>query len=414
MVKISDLSRRFPREKPISVDNLGAVNSDRDIKLPPPVEKKPLNDQVLDDYLNSIYNNVKKPGSFLGVEKLYDAVKAERVYNITYQQIVQWLEKHEAYSLNKPVKRVSYRNAVIVSGLDDQFEADLADLSNKSYVAANDGVKFLLVVIDVFSRFLWVEPLKNKQAKTIIDAFTRIFRRSKRKPRRLRTDRGSEFTAQAVQNFMKKKKVHQMFTSNELQANYAERVIKTLKSKIFRYVVNENTFHYTPVLQDIVASYNNTWHHGIRARPKNVNKSNESRLWWQMYWPDTAFLKELKRNRKFKFDIGDKVRMSLRRSAFQREYDTRWTGEIFIIVKRFMRQGVTPLYNLNDYQNAAISGSFYENELQKVTIPNDKLFVVEKVVQRKRVKKVPWVKVKYKYWPDKFNRWIKKSELVTL
>lgn len=420
MVKISDLSRRFPREKPISLDRLRAVNNDnslradKDIEVPPSVTKRPLNEKVLDDYLNSVYNNVKKPGSFLGIEKLYDAVKAERVYNITYQEVEKWLEKHEAYSLNKPVKPVRYRNAVIVSGVDDQFEADLADLSDKAYVTANDGVKFLLVVIDVFSRYLWVEALKNKQATTVIDAFTRIFTRSKRKPKRLRTDRGSEFTAKSVQTFMKQQKIHQIFTSNEVQANYAERVIKTLKSKIFRYVVHKNTFTYTKVLQDLVKSYNDTWHHGIRARPKNVNKSNEARLWWQMYWPDTAFLKELKRNRKFKFGIGDKVRMSLRRSAFQREYDSRWTEEIFIIVKRFMRDGITPLYKLNDYENSAITGTFYENELQKVTIPNDALFIVEKVVQRKTVNKIPWVKVKYKFWPEKFNRWIKKSELITL
>ncbi len=410
MSKIEDLSK-FPREKPVS---LNSIHSDKDIEIPSPVLKKAPNEKVLDDYLSSVYNDVKKPGSFLGVEKLYDAVKAERVYNVTVEEITKWLQKHEPYSLNRAVRRVSYRNAVLVSGIDDQFEADLADLSNASYVEANNGVKYLLVVIDVFSRFLWVEALVNKQAKTIIAAFEKIFKSSKRKPKRLRTDRGSEFTAKTVQNFMKSQKIHQMFTSNEVQANYAERVIKTLKSKIYRYVVHENTFQYTKVLQDMVDSYNNTWHHGIRERPKNVNKSNEGRLWWQMYWPDTAFLRELKRKRKYKFEIGDKVRMTLRRQAFQKEYDLRWTGEIFIIVKRFKRDGTTPLYKLNDYENAPVSGSFYENELQKVNVTNDTLFVVEEILERKTVKRVPYIKVKYRHWPDKFNRWIKKSELVVL
>ncbi len=411
MVKISELSKQFPREKPVSLEN---IKPGENIKLPPEVTKVPLNDKVLDDYLSSVYNDVKKPGSFLGIEKLFDAVKAERVYKITYQQIIDWLEKHEPYSLNKPVKRVTYRNAVVVSGLDDQFEADLADLSNKSYAVANDGVKFLLVVIDVFSRFLWVEPLQNKKTITVINAFKKIFRTSKRKPRRLRTDRGSEFTSEVFKNYMKSENIHQMFTSNELQANFAERVIKTIKSKIYRYVVNENTFEYVKVLQDIVKSYNNTWHSGIRARPKDVTKTNENRLWWQMYWPDTAFMKELKRNRKYKFNVGDKVRMSVRRRAFQREYDTRWTGEIFIIVKRFKREGITPVYELKDYANDSISGTFYENELQKVNVSKDALFLIEDIVERKTVKRVPWVKVKYKYWPEKFNRWIKQSELVSL
>ena len=174
MSKISDLAK-FPRETPVSLNN---IQSDKDVTIPPPVVKKPANEKVLDDYLSSIYNNVKKPGSFLGVEKLYDAVKGEQVYNITYEEISKWLQKHEPYSLNRPVKRVSYRNAVVVSGIDDQFEADLADLSNASYVEANNGVKFLLVVIDVFSRYLWVETLINKQAKTIIAAFKKIFENS--------------------------------------------------------------------------------------------------------------------------------------------------------------------------------------------------------------------------------------------
>ncbi len=410
MSKISHLAK-FPRETPVSLNN---IQSDKDVNIPAPVLKKPVNEKVLDDYLSSIYNNVKKPGSFLGVEKLYDAVKAERVYNVTYDEITKWLQKHEPYSLNRAVRRVSYRNAVLVSGLDDQFEADLADLSNASYVEANNGVKYLLVVIDVFSRYLWVEALTNKHAKTIIAAFEKIFKTSKRKPKRLRTDRGSEFTAKSVQKFMKGQNIHQIFTSNEVQANYAERVIKTLKSKIYRYVVHENTFEYTKVLQNMVDSYNNTWHHGIRERPKNVNKSNEGRLWWQMYWPDTAFLKELKRNRKYKFEVGDKVRMTLRRQAFQKEYDVRWTGEIFIIVKRFKRDGTTPLYKLNDYENDPVLGTFYENELQKVNVTNDSLFVVEKILERKTVKKVPYIKVKYRYWPNKFNRWMKQSELIVL
>ena len=401
--------RKFPREKPVSLDTLKPSS-----KIVDPSEKlkKPLNEKLLNDYLESVYNNVKKPGSFLGEEKLYDAVKAEKVYHITLHQIRQWLRQNEPYSLNKAVRRVAYRNKVLVSGIDDQFEADLADLSADSYVKANDGVKYLLVVIDVFSRYLWVEALKNKLPQTIIDAFKKIFKRSNRKPRRLRTDRGSEFTALKTRKFMQSQDIHQMFSHNELQANYAERVIKTLKTKIFQYIVNENTFEYTKVLQDLVSSYNNTWHHGIRAKPSEVTKTNESRLWWQMYWPDTSFLKELKRQRKYRFNVGDKVRISLRREAFRREYDQKWSGEIFIVVRRFMREGITPIYKLTDYANDNISGSFYENELQKVTVSSDQLFVVDEIVKKKTINGVPWVRVRYRYWPKKFNRWIKKSELL--
>jgi len=396
----------------VSIDDL-AVKED---KIKGPVLKKISDSKVLDDYLSSIYNNAKKPGSFLGVEKLYDAVKAEGIYEISFKDIKVWLQKHEPYSLNRAVKRVKQRNRVIVMGIDDQFEADLADLSDESYVKANQGVKYLLVVIDVFSRFLWVETLTDKKPESIISAFKKIFDESKRIPKRLRTDRGSEFTAKDVQSFMRSKKIAQIFTSNELQANYVERVIKTIKTKLFRFVVNKNSFQYLKALPQIVSSYNNTWHHGIRSKPSEVNKKNENRLWWQMYWPDQKYIEKLKANKKYKyrFEIGDKVRISMRRSAFQREYDQRWSGEIFIVTRRFMREGITPLYKLQDYESEEIKGSFYENELQKVTVSNDRLFVISKILNQKQIGKTTWVKVRYRHWPPKFDRWINKSEIVSI
>jgi len=405
---------KFSRQKPTSLDDLKFSEEKKAIEVEAPKLKKITTPQLLNDYLSSVYNNVKKPGSFLGVEKLYDAVQNEGIYKITYNEIKKWLQKHEPYSLNRAVKRVKNRNRVIVTGIDDQFETDLADLSDELYVKANNGIKYLLVVIDVFSRFVWVRTLKDKKPESIISAFKNIFKISKRIPRRLRSDRGSEFTANAVQKFMKSKNIAQLFTANEVQANYAERVIKTLKSKIFRYVVNNNTFQYSKVLQQIVHSYNNTWHHGVRAKPSEVTKKNENRLWWQMYWPDTSYLKELKKSKTFRFEIGDKVRISLRRSAFQREYDQRWSGEIFIVAWRFMRERITPVYKLQDYESEDISGTFYENELQKVTVPNDELFQISKILERKRQGKTVLVKVSYKHWPSKFNRWIKESEIVNL
>ena len=91
-----------------------------------------------------------------------------------------------------------HRLKVIVGGLNDQHKADftyMGKLKDK-----NDGVRFLLIVIDVFSRFMWVEPLENKLEDMVINAFQHVFQRAK-KPRRLRTDRGGEFTGRKVQDY---------------------------------------------------------------------------------------------------------------------------------------------------------------------------------------------------------------------
>ena len=378
-------------------------------KLEPPPSK-----EVMFDYLQSIYNDVSAPGSFQGVNKLYKAVKDDGVYRITLSDIEDWLSTNKSYTMYRPVKKVNKRSKVLVSGIDDQFEADLASLDKEKYVTANEGYKFLLVVIDVFSRFLWVRALKDKSATSVIAAFEDIFKSSNRLPRRMRSDRGTEFTAIETKKYFKRKGIHQIFTSNELQANYAERVIKTLKTKIFRYLETVSTPRYIDVLQDIVKSYNNTWHNGIRSKPKEVNKSNEKRLWWQMYWPRETFEQETKRLNKrkqhFKFKIGDFVRISLTKYDFMREYSAKWTGEIFIIASRFLREGSIDLYTVTDYEGEKLEGTFYRNELQKIKQnPADFFLVDEFLGERNNGKEV---KVSYKSWPTKFNRWIKRNSLV--
>ena len=376
----------------------------------------PPSKEVMFDYLSTLYNDVSGggAGSFQGINKLYKAVKEDRVYNITYSQIEKWLSTNKGYSLHKPVKKVKRRNRVMVSGMDDQFEADLASLDKEIYVKENDGYKYLLVVIDVFSRYLWVKPLKDKSASNVISAFDDIFKSSQRIPKRIRTDRGTEFTSAETKAFFRRKGIKQLFTSNELQANYAERVIKTLKSKLYRYLASVNKFRYIDVLQNMVKSYNNTWHTGIKSKPKDVNKVNEKRLWWQMYWPRETFAEETRRlNEKkhpYKFRVGDFVRLSLTKTKFMREYSAKWTGEIFIVSSRFLREGNIDLYKVTDYEGEHLSGSFYRNELQKVNQNPFEFFVVDEILgERNKGKEI---KVSYRSWPSKFNRWIKKEILL--
>ena len=90
--------------------------------------------------------------------------------------------------------------------------------------------------------------------------------------------------------------------------DYVERFIKTLKSKIYRYMVEKNSPRYIDVLPKIVDSYNRTWHSGIQSEPINVNKKNEKQLWWQMYWPREPYDKDKKKHEiKYAFKVGDRV-----------------------------------------------------------------------------------------------------------
>ena len=175
------------------------------------------------------------------------------------------------------LKRKFQHGRVIVAGIDDQFDADLASLVYNA--DDNDGYKYLLVVIDIFSRYAWVEPLKDKTASQIVNVFDKILSGG-RIPKRLRTDAVKAFTSEKFQTFVRGKNIVHFVTHNEKQANYVERFIKTLKSQLSKYMIEKNTHRYIDVLQKIVTSYNHTWHSGIRSEPVNVNKQNEKQLWW--------------------------------------------------------------------------------------------------------------------------------------
>ena len=104
---------------------------------------------------------------------MYDFIKKDAKYKISHSQIKKCLQKKNSYSINKTAKRNFQRSCVIVNRIDDQFDAELASFI--SYANDNNGYKYLLVVIDIFSRYAWVEPIKDKTANEIVQAFNKIF-----------------------------------------------------------------------------------------------------------------------------------------------------------------------------------------------------------------------------------------------
>lgn len=120
------------------------------------------------EYFRELYYTPGKPVAFAGPEKLYQAVKLEGKYKIGRQKIKQFLNNEDAYSLYKPIRKTFPRSKV-VNTIDAMWDGDLADVSN--IASHNDGYQCLLVIIDIFSRFVFIVPLKNKQNQTIIEGF---------------------------------------------------------------------------------------------------------------------------------------------------------------------------------------------------------------------------------------------------
>ena len=365
-------------------------------------------------HLERSYFDLKSPISYAGPTKVYEYLKKEGKYKVSLHAIRKWLRDVDAYSLQRPRRFKFKTRRVISQGIDALWDADLADVSNLA--KHNGGTKYLLVAIDVFSRHLWIEPLKNKLHESIIKALQNIFRLG-RIPEELRTDKGSEWKNKWVTAFLKKNNVHHYVTQNNTKANFSERVIRTIKGQMYRFFTHNRNYHYMNILDDIVRNYNNRPHRALNGKaPSEINHSNEAVTWQQMYMgtmrstPKTTKSKRVP-SKPFKFKKGDSVRISSNKRVFQRDYQQKWTEEIFTIHSRYLRQGI-PVYKLVDYDKEPIQGTFYQSELQRVSKRD--VFKVDKILKRRRRKGVSEVFVSWLGYPKKFNSWIKETNLQDL
>ena len=234
------------------------------------------------DYLRKFYNDLNNPAAYSGPQKLYEAVKAKGEKSFSYNQIQRFLHSEDTYSLQKPIRHRFRRQRVVVTHIDEEYEADLMVVQNLA--KENDNIKYLLVVIDIFSRFLWIEPLQDKTSKNVITGFKNIFKQG-RTPEKLRTDKGSEFVNRWVKNYLKSQGIDFFTTQNtETKASFVERVIRTFRAKLFRYFTQKHTYRYIDHLQDLVYNYNITPHRSLNNEsPISVNGKNEADLWAFQY-----------------------------------------------------------------------------------------------------------------------------------
>ena len=195
--------------------------------------------------LEKIYSDVSHPGSLSGLENFLRVLRKQKV-KINRKEVKKWLETQEAYTLHKRLIKKFPRNKVIVNGIDDLWQIDLADLQKISKF--NDNYRYLLTCIDVFSKFSWVEPLKNKQADTVLEAFKKIINSGERKPFRLQSDQGTEFINKKFKNYLDDIDVQHYYVNSELKASVVERFNRTIKEKIYRFFTLKNTNTYIDVL----------------------------------------------------------------------------------------------------------------------------------------------------------------------
>jgi hypothetical protein len=360
------------------------------------------------------YTDPLKPGSFSGKSSFLRELKKRSKSRRQLGKLVKkTLENEETYTLHRPIRKKISRNRVIVNGIDDTFQADLVDVSKIS--GFNESYTFILTCIDVFSKYAWAIPIRDKSAKSVVEGFKVIFADG-RIPRRIQTDQGNEFLNKEMNSYLKiqKHEVKLYIINSEMKASVIERFNRTLKERMWRYFTFKQSYRYLDILQKLVQSYNNSFHRSIKTSPSQVNKKNERHVWKILYGHDQKV--PIDQNLKFKFKLGDLVRISKSKNIFEKGYTANWTREFFKIHEILPRK--PPVYKIIDIHPSEpeiIQGVFYEEQLQKIEKLDD-VFYVESVLGERKVRNDPAggkeYLIKWLGYPSKFNSWEPKNSIL--
>lgn len=349
----------------------------------------------------------KDPISFAGISAI------KRKYpQLKKEDIKDALGGLDTYTLFREEKKPKTFNPIYVRQKRELMQSDLIDLT--ALEKENDGVKFLLVVIDTFTRFAWIEPLQNKSAKEVLSAFKEIVGQMKHGfGGKLMTDQGKEYINQHFQKFLKDKNIS--FVIPNHKCPHVERFNRTFQNMLYRYMEERQTERYIDSLPMLLNTYNNRYHRIIKMSPRDaeMNKNfNKVLSAVEMYYKKA----ETSQKRIPKFSVGDLVRISAHKTLFRKGYYQSFKPKIYVI-SHVLTNLPVPMYKIAEKggKSTGEAGTWYANELTLVSKDyKDSVFKIEKVIKTKGTGTKKQMLVKWKYWPDEYNSWVKASDVEKL
>ena len=257
-------------------------------------------DKVLRDKANDIASNPKYDGYQRGlasmVYKFFD--KKSMGSAIASSSIL-------ADELHKPIIKKFEKRKVYSQFKDNIWGVDLADMQSLS--RQNKGIKHLLCVIDLYSKYAFVIPLKDKKGISILNVFDKIIKQYNRKPNNI------------FKEWLSDNDIIMYSTYNEGKSVVAERFIRTLKSKLYKHMTAIGKNVYCDVLDDVVNKYNNTKHSTINMKPIDVRDKR-------------VYIDEHNEKRS-RFKVGDRVRISKFKNIFAKGYTPNWSKKYLLLIK---------------------------------------------------------------------------------
>ena len=303
-------------------------------------------------------------------------------------------DRKKIYSELLRPARVNYpRREIRIKGLRDLFVTDLIDMTE--HVKENDGYRYILLCMNGFSKYVFVQPLRRKTTVEVTDAFEKILKRTTYLPKNLQSDQGGEYQSQYFNKLMKKYKINFYHTGSDTKCSLAERVIRTIKGLMYKDFASRGNYNWIDHIDKIVRQYNNNYHQKIHTSPRKVSEKNEKQI-LRDYYTREFFI-----NKEPKFKVEDHVRLSRYKSVFEKSYRSNWSYEIFTVHK--VLNTYPPSYILKYYKGNILHGCSYEPEMSLTKYPHT--YLVEKVLKTKNNLQL----VKWLGFSDKENSWIPKN-----
>ena len=358
-------------------------------------------DEVITD--EKILQNYTTPGhpiAYSGIINVFNYYNRQ----VPLARIKKLLSGNEGYTLHKEFHK-QQRNITYKHYKRYQFQMDLVEVQHLS--SKNDGVRYLLNCIDIFTRYAFVRPLKDKSAPTVLNAFKSVLEEAVTKPYMVVMDKGTEFSNRMFKEFCDRNNIKLINPQASVHAAFIERFNRTLQLLMYKFMTDNETERYIDVLPKLVNTYNNRVHRMIKTTPAKAEANNANEH-LNLALIQQEQIKKIK-PKKPGLAVGSYVRIAKQKGKFSRSYDEQTMQEIFKI-KSINTKKPIPLYHLTDYDGKEdIVGGFYEFELTPV---ETKVFRIEKILKKRTLRGKRQIFVKWKGFGENQNSWIDETNIV--
>lgn len=350
------------------------------------------------EVIRRLWSDPSCPAAFSSSDRMYKHLKATTHPTITRQRVQTALEGLLSFGLHREFHKVSKRswNPYFVRKRRQLVQIDLVDIS--ALANQNEGIKFLLLIIDCFTKFAWVYPLLSKHGERVCDSIKKwvTTEEAASETEIIQSDLGTEFYCRPVKALFKQFDIRHLPSYGMSKSAIVERFAKTIQLLIYTFLSSKETLIYHTSLQDLVGVYNSRQHRSLDGlSPHQADQLQFHDRVLDAHERRWALVKR----RQPKFPLGAVVRIKLSetdRYQNRKSYSEKFSLELYRVV-RINKRLPNPTYTLSSLNTReTIAGSFYANELRRVRLKFDTKYKIEAVLDRRHLRgRQPEVLVKW-------------------